>query len=818
MLINDKDTSKVKHSKSKEFDSKRKRQSTDKKQQQQEDQELESGEPNSNYFNFDSSKFTFKINKIILFKLSKTNPYLASMWQHFLIMCNFQDPEYWLLSTEKSSKLDTFNIQSEPNKNDADSTSSSNNNSLNQQSEDVNIKNQHKSKKKTKPEPLKEALMLPSAHIKHPTLNEQLFRYLSMTIYCDYMTSRNQLDNTVGLTMILVNNLVELFELSAHESTVWDLLSTIHRNSAASCLFIQSINLNWSSLVSKRKLYLLLNLLKSLEGVHLSASSHLLNLLIDKYFNLPYLSLVRYADHIACQRVEMMQSLATDELLNQLTEQHVKVLNKFFNEQFKYSYRHRRLISLLEQLKRLINDYSTSENETKNSIIDESLLDKGSASPSSAMKTSPSIDFFMLYVSNSNTAKPQSSIFANLDKEWYYNIVRSACCYATPTTSQNAAVFLGPNSSATPNTTNSDIICDSSSLKSKQCALMLSNLDFSNASQILTAKHFKLSILKDCILLGAHRTQLDIQKLPSALKKAAQSSNLNFEKDFMHPLWLASTSFLFELLNDLCSKLPKPPIITIATHSSNASLFSSTWSIYESKLNEIYQKYDFYTYLAPITESINAYLRCIYQYPCLQHQLGQLAKSSDQAESNIFSASSTSQSGNTEKINNLITFITFQFSYINHLSTNKNHVLTINSLNQSLMCIFNLLVDPKLLSPLCQRANYSTLISYLIKDIYDLIMHYFFKLGDENLIHTPTLSPSRNIDYSTGQNLTNDVLFSTATFDTLLKLRYLLTNFRSSSSVHHTGGDSSESGVSDSLSSMKGTFCASTNTHRFELK
>ena len=68
-----------------------------------------------------------------------------------------------------------------------------------------------------------------------------------------------------------------------------------------------------------------------MEGVHLSASGHLLNLLIEKYFHLPYLSLVRYADHIACQRVEMMQSLSPDELLNQLTEQHVKILNKFFS-------------------------------------------------------------------------------------------------------------------------------------------------------------------------------------------------------------------------------------------------------------------------------------------------------------------------------------------------------------------------------------------------------------------------------------------------------------------------------------------------------
>lgn len=75
--------------------------------------------------------------------------------------------------------------------------------------------------------------------------------------------------------------------------------------------------------------------LKSLEGVHLSSSGHLLNLLIDKYFELPYLSLVRYADYIACQRVEMIQSLSVHELSNQFTEKHLKQLDKFFTPQFK---------------------------------------------------------------------------------------------------------------------------------------------------------------------------------------------------------------------------------------------------------------------------------------------------------------------------------------------------------------------------------------------------------------------------------------------------------------------------------------------------
>ena len=170
-----------------------------------------------------------------------------------------------------------------------------------------------------------------------------------------------------------------------------------------------------------------------MEGVHLSASSHLLIFLIEKFFNLPYLSLVRYADHIACQRVEMMQSLSPDELLSQLTEQHIKTLNNFFSQQTKYSHRHQRLISLLELLKRQVNDYNSGiiptnvqeaekgENKQSDCSFD---LDKTPSTPLahskslffSNIKTSPSIDFFMLYVSDSKANS--SPVYSNLDKEW----------------------------------------------------------------------------------------------------------------------------------------------------------------------------------------------------------------------------------------------------------------------------------------------------------------------------------------------------------------------------------------------------------------
>ncbi len=171
------------------------------------------------------------------------------------------------------------------------------------------------------------------------------------------------------------------------------------------------------------------------------------------------------------------------------------------------------------------------------------------------MKASTSIDFFLLYVNSSKSLDASNSF--NLDKEWYYNLVRSACCYSAVSNSNSKQV----DDLNTP-------LVDNTSLKSKQCALILSNLDYENAMSIFSANDFKLSILKDCILLGAKRTQLTIQKLPSALKQAATSHKLNIQKDFMHPMWLASTNLLFDLLKQFCLILPIPPVNTTQSNLS----------------------------------------------------------------------------------------------------------------------------------------------------------------------------------------------------------------------------------------------------------
>lgn len=253
---------------------------------------------------------------------------------------------------------------------------------------------------------------------------------------------------------------------------------------------------------------------------------------------------------------------------------------KFFLLFIRYSYRHKRLIQLLEQLKKSIDEFNntavgemagaeivmscSTNNEQQASAVETPSTPPMSttsfAAASALLKTSPSIDFFMLYLTSNSNAT--ASCLSYLDKEWYYNIVNSACSYSTP--ADNITTTTTDLATTTATTTNSAL------LKSKQCALMLSNLDFSNIMSILSSRQFRLSILRECILLGAHRTQVDILKLPEVLKQAATSgANLSLQNDFLHPLWIASSQCLFNLLKELAARLPEPPQLIFSRFVNN---------------------------------------------------------------------------------------------------------------------------------------------------------------------------------------------------------------------------------------------------------
>ena len=525
--------------------------------------------------------YLLNINKIMFRQVSISFPLLALLWQYFLLICNNHESMYWSLTAD--DKNDSLNV----------------------------------------------------------SLNERLFKHVSLLVYCEYTTCNNLLDNSKNLTYLIVNNLIDLLELNS-ESCVLDVISMVHRNSSASSLFIHSISSRWSEIIAFKKLHLLHACLRLLEGVHLSISGHLLEFLVEKYFNLPYLSLVRYADFISCQRLEMIQSLSINEVNQQLDDEHLNKLSKYF-ELFKYSHRHQRFISLLKKFKK-------SEQTTAEPIV----------------KSEVNADLQREYL---------------IDKNAYLESVKNICC------SENSNKKLP--------------------LKPKHCALILAELEYNSLLTILTHKYFNLTILKECIILGA---------------KSSSSSSL----------WQASKLTLFELLSNICVSLPNLPPIQGKIIVDN---------IYYSKFNELLNTFDLYSFILPLIESTNVYL--------------------ENSELNE----------NDSQSNDIITFLLFGLNLVAYVSTVKHKVLTVHFIKQLLSGIYNLLNNSNLKNTLVQRNNYPILLSHMIISFYDVLVAYFLKAGDENSIY----SAKSNIQYKTYVN--EIVCFSPYVFDTILKLRFIITNY-----------------------------------------
>jgi hypothetical protein len=166
----------------------------------------------------------------------------------------------------------------------------------------------------------------------------------------------------------------------------------------------------------------------------------------------------------------------------------------------------------------------------------------------------------------------------------------------------------------------------------------------------------------------------------------------------------------------------------------------------------------------------------------------------------------------SNEANLLIQFVLFQVEAMAHLTTKQNCLLTLHSLNQCLLAVFNLLSDQDLLLVLCERADYSTLVSHLIKSLYSLITAYFLDEHDEALINTTPIS----INYASRAAYTSDMLFAMSTLTRMLKIRYILTAHRSSTSSSASlaagGGASSSNQTGESSSGNASSANAGSNS------
>ncbi|MFT7807444.1 huntingtin isoform X1 [Arapaima gigas] len=220
--------------------------------------------------------------------------------------------------------------------------------------------------------------------------NREIVRRGALVLFCDYVCQN--LHDSEHLTWLIVNHVRDLINLS-HEPPVQDFISAVHRNSAASGLFIQAIQSRCENLSTPT---MLKKTLQCLEGMHLSQSGALLMLYVDKLVNTPFRVLARMVDTLACRRVEM---LLAETLQNSIAQLPVEELDRIqeYLQSSGLAQRHQRLYSLLDRFR---------------ATISENLR-----SPLPPVTSHP--------LDGEPPPAPEAVI---PDKDWYMALVKSQCC------------------------------------------------------------------------------------------------------------------------------------------------------------------------------------------------------------------------------------------------------------------------------------------------------------------------------------------------------------------------------------------------------
>ncbi|XP_064782852.1 huntingtin-like [Oncorhynchus masou masou] len=220
--------------------------------------------------------------------------------------------------------------------------------------------------------------------------NREIVRRGGLILFCDYVCQN--LHDSEHLTWLIVNHVRDLIDLS-HEPPVQDFISAVHRNSAASGLFIQAIQSRCDHLSTPT---MLKKTLQCLEGIHLSQSGSLLMLYVDKLLNTPFRVLARMVDTLACRRVEMLLAETLQNCLVQLPVEELDRIQEYLQISG-LAQRHQRFYSLLDRFRATVAEDTSS--------------------PSPPVTSHPL-----------DGEPPPAPELVKADKEWYVALVMSQCC------------------------------------------------------------------------------------------------------------------------------------------------------------------------------------------------------------------------------------------------------------------------------------------------------------------------------------------------------------------------------------------------------
>uniref|UniRef100_A0A8C6R2D9 Huntingtin n=1 Tax=Nannospalax galili TaxID=1026970 RepID=A0A8C6R2D9_NANGA len=174
--------------------------------------------------------------------------------------------------------------------------------------------------------------------------SREVVRRGALILFCDYVCQN--LHDSEHLTWLIVNHIQDLINLS-HEPPVQDFISAVHRNSAASGLFIQAIQSRCENLSTPTTLK---KTLQCLEGIHLSQSGAVLTLYVDRLLSTPFRALARMVDTLACRRVEMLLAANLQSSMAQLPVEELNRIQEHLQSSG-LAQRHQRLYSLLDRFR-----------------------------------------------------------------------------------------------------------------------------------------------------------------------------------------------------------------------------------------------------------------------------------------------------------------------------------------------------------------------------------------------------------------------------------------------------------------------------------
>uniref|UniRef100_A0AAQ5WX50 Huntingtin n=1 Tax=Amphiprion ocellaris TaxID=80972 RepID=A0AAQ5WX50_AMPOC len=220
-------------------------------------------------------------------------------------------------------------------------------------------------------------------------VNREIVRRGALILFCDYVCQN--LHDSEHLTWLIVNHVRDLINLS-HEPPVQDFISAVHRNSAASGLFIQAIQSRCDNLTTPT---MLKKTLQCLEGIHLSQSGSLLMLYVDKLLSTPFRVLARMVDTLACRRVEMLLAETLQNSIAQLPLEELDRIQEYLQSSG-LAQRHQRFYSLLDRFRATVADTN---------------------SPTPPVTSHPL-----------DGDPPPAPELVIADKEWYVALVKSQCC------------------------------------------------------------------------------------------------------------------------------------------------------------------------------------------------------------------------------------------------------------------------------------------------------------------------------------------------------------------------------------------------------